>query len=117
MVPPPTPPGYEKRGTVEQITQQQVNKANTIYSSSYGSIILKNFLAGAARSFGTVIIYAIFLGISLYGFSQYVWPKFEPIISSIEKISTMTQSAPSDQDNGVKLDPETVNQILQNVNK
>jgi len=107
---PPTPPGYQHRPGVEQMTQAETKATKTLYDTSYGNVILKNFLAGAMRAFGAVFIYAIFIFLMAQIFSQYVLPEIRPLLNSFEKLSELQTKASIIVPDGAAQTTENFNQ-------
>jgi hypothetical protein len=62
--------------------QDRVSKTKTLYDAGTGEIIWKNFLAGASRGLGGVLVYLIFLFIISGLFINIVLPKIMPSINS-----------------------------------
>ncbi len=54
-------------------------KLKTIYSVSSWTIFWRNFLAGASRALGSILIYLVFFAITSYLTLQFVWPHVQPL--------------------------------------
>lgn len=67
----------------ENVTVNQPSLANfPPETESLGSIAAKNFVAGASRALGTVVVYLIFLVVMFALFSTFVWPRLEPYVTT-----------------------------------
>lgn len=64
-------------------------------SKGLGRIASENFVAGASRALGTVVVYLIFLVLMFTLFSYFVWPRLEPYVNTytnaIESLQTLQQ--------------------------
>lgn len=112
---PPTPPGYKQESPVQEITRaEKKDSKKTLYTSSYVSIIIKNFLAGFFRALGTVIVYIIFLLIMVHVFKTYIMPEIQPLLDTVDQLGTLQESLTAPEtENPITIDPETVNQIME----
>lgn len=116
QTPPPQPPGYRQAQT-QQVTADEIIKKPKpdLYSSSYTSIIFRNFLAGFARTLGGIIVYFIFLLILARLFATYVLPEIEPLITTLEQLVEL-QTTMSDPGN-IQIDPGLIDQVLQQMSQ
>lgn len=106
QTPPPEPPGYESRN-VEQIISPQVKKnPENIYSATYSSIIIKNFLAGFFRGLGGVFVYLIFLFIGFIFFKNYILPEISPMLESMEKLTKLAEQQTQNPSTSIQVTPE-----------
>ena len=117
QTPPPSPPGYQKTDAVEQVTMEEKKDNPTLYSSSYVSIIFKNFLAGFARALGSLVVYVVFLIIMSQVFIQYVYPQLEPYLEVFQQLGDLQALTQTGGGGAVTIDPETVNQIMEQLNQ
>lgn len=65
------------------LDDDNVTKEKTIYQVSPWEIIWRNFLAGMARSLGSVILYAVVLTIISQIFMKLFWPQIEPLVDTL----------------------------------
>jgi len=103
IIPEPPPP-LSGRSVFDDST----NSKKDLYSSSTGSIFVKNFIAGFARALGSIIVYLIFLFITLYLSSRYLYPQLKPLIDSFQKIAEVSSSPAASN-----LDPQQLQHIIQ----
>jgi hypothetical protein len=90
----------------------RVGETKTLYQVSGWSIFWRNFLAGAARSFGAIFIYLIFLGVIGYAYYIYLWPQLKPLLT---QYATMMQTLQNPQK--TTLDPTMIDQIINQIKK
>jgi len=61
----------------------RINGNKSLYDASYSEIFWKNFLAGASRSLGGIIIYALFIfgvfGLMIRFFAPLITPALEQL--------------------------------------
>lgn len=67
----------------------KITDNKTIYAASYSDIFWRNFMAGAARSLGSLVFQILFIVVLANFFMKYAWPQLEPLVQSL---STATQS-------------------------
>ncbi len=60
-----------------------ITKEKTIYQVSPWEIFWRNFLAGMARSLGSLILYAVVLTIVSNLFLRFFWPQIEPLVDTL----------------------------------
>lgn len=60
-----------------------LTKEKTIYQVSPWEIFWRNFLAGMARSLGSLILYAVVLTIVSNIFMRFFWPQIEPLVDTL----------------------------------
>lgn len=79
---------------MEEKKDAPVSLTKTMYDSSYGEILGKNFVAGFGKALGglfvTIALY-VFLGLL---FMNVVLPQLEPFITSMTNLSKSLQSLP-----------------------
>src|SRR5690606_6078712 len=54
----------------------------TSQPETLGSVAAKNFVAGASRALGSILVYLIFLGIMYFIFTTFFWPRLEPYVTT-----------------------------------
>ncbi len=94
---------------------RQLQQEKTLYSSSYTSIFFRNFIAGAARSLGGIILYLVFMFFAGYLFTTYILPELQPVLDSFDTINQLGElqtSQPSLQGQP-QISPEQIDQVLQ----
>jgi len=62
----------------------QIAKSKTIYDVGWGELFWRNFVAGMARTIGSLLLYGIVLFFLTNIFLQRVWPMIEPVLESFE---------------------------------
>lgn len=72
----------------------------TIYEASFGEIIVRNFVAGMARTLGGLVLYAVVLILLGNLFLQNVWPVVQP------QLETLRESSQALQDLGKLTQPQ-----------
>ncbi len=95
-------------------TIQSSNEKKTLYDVSYGSIILRNFLAGFFHTLGSVVIYLITIGIIYYFTATLILPKVQPFLSGL---FSMLGSGPIQSDRGQlqTVKPEDIQEMLKGI--
>ena len=94
--------------TGRSVFDDSANPKKDLYSSSTGSIFVKNFIAGFARAFGSIVVYLIFLFITLYLSSRYLYPQLKPLIDTFQKLTEISSSPAASN-----LDPQQLQHIIQ----
>lgn len=70
-----------------------ITSSTSIYQVSPGEIIWRNFLAGASRALGTLVIYVVFLLIGYWFLSRTILPIFLPLMQqSLKALETLESS-------------------------
>lgn len=62
----------------------QLSKSKTIYDVGWNELFWRNFVAGMARTIGSLLLYAVVLFFLTSIFLQRVWPILEPVLESFE---------------------------------
>ena len=87
----------------ESISATQTQSAGSVAPTSpvvppgdsLGDIAAKNFVAGASRALGSIVIYLLFLGVMFVIFSTFIWPRLEPYVTTytnaMESLQTFQQ--------------------------
>lgn len=102
QTPPPNP---------QVIATQQTKSERTLYNSNVFSVMLRNFVAGFFRAFGTVLVYFVFLVVLFRLFQSYVLPELRPMFSTMERLVELQekqQAMPSSA-----IDTSQINQLLE----
>lgn len=85
---------------------------------SLGQIAAENFVAGASRALGTVVVYLLFLAVMFMIFSIFLWPRFEPYVNTyteaMKSLQTLQQFNQPSQGvgQGTPVDSQQLQQLL-----
>jgi hypothetical protein len=131
-----TPPTNLINQTIlkDEASADKISDVKTIYGASYFSIFMRNFLAGFARSLGSVFIYLVFVGISAYFFFLFAWPQIQPFLKSyqnlmgafsgsggvsLDKLPRFDVAPTPNQSNPapIQVDPTTIQQVIDQMKK
>jgi hypothetical protein len=63
----------------------------TLYEASFGEIIVRNFVAGMARTLGGLFLYAVVLVFLGNLFLQNVWPVVQPQLETFQEATSVLQ--------------------------
>lgn len=69
----------------------QVTETKTMYDVSKWEIFWRNFLAGAARALGGILVQALFLIVVVNLFMNQVWPVLKPLLNTLQLTSETLQ--------------------------
>jgi hypothetical protein len=73
-----------------------VSSTKTMYDVSTSEIFIKNFIAGAGRAMGSIILYLLFFGIIAGIFTTYIWPYVQPFVAeyqeALQGINSLTKT-------------------------
>lgn len=79
----------------------QHSDTKTMYDVSATEIFFKNFIAGAGRALGGIVLYLLFFGLIAGIFTTYIWPHVEPFIieyqQALQGINSLTQTTSPEQ--------------------
>lgn len=98
-------------------TGDLVAPQKSLFAASAGEIFWRNFLAGASRAFGAIVVYLIFLVLMGIFMSQVVLPQILPLLGplnaafcTINSLNTTDMIAPTNTSN-TDLDADLLNQL------
>lgn len=98
------------------IPQDRLSATKTLYDANAAEVFGKNFLAGFARSLGSISIYLIFLFVIYRLITTYVMPEIQPfIVEYRQAIETITKLN-STTNPGTGLDSNQYQQFLKDLN-
>jgi hypothetical protein len=73
-------------------TEVQDNpKSRSIYDAGSFEIFWKNFIAGVAKTLGSIFIYIVFMIIMAILFINFALPKFAPLIQKLNSLITSVE--------------------------
>lgn len=106
LAPPPQMPGPDRSD----------QKDKSLYSASWASIFFRNFLAGAAKALGGIIMYILFLYLIARVVSTYVLPQITPLIDTLQTLVQL-QSQQQNQlqapgAGAIQVTPEQIDQAI-----
>ena len=101
-----TPP---KQMVINQGPDKRERDERNLYSAPWLSIIMRNFVAGAFRALGAIILYIAFLALMGWFANQYILPEVRPLFKAVEDLSKIQQQGSGGQ---IKIDPSMVQQFL-----
>jgi hypothetical protein len=97
-----------------------VSKTKTIYDVSYREIIFRQFVAGAARTLGSLLLYIVFFAIVVQILSRTIWPLVEPFVdqylSALSTFNTLNSQSQNDS-SSPSLNLDQIQQILEQYNQ
>ena len=74
-----------------EATEDRSGTIKTIYQAGAGEIFWRNFLAGASRALGGILLYIIFLFLVGVVFLQIIWPRIQPLFDRLFNITESMQ--------------------------
>ncbi len=67
-------------------SEDKTTKSRTLFDATPFEIFWRNFLAGIARTLGSIFLYIIFLFLLSYISYLFVFPKLTPIVDNFTKL-------------------------------
>ena len=94
----------------------RISSTKTMYDVGAWEIFIKNFIAGAGRAFGNIVLYLLFFGIIVNIFIKIILPQLQPFITEYREALEPITRLNSATEAGDKLDPNQYQKFIQDLN-